>query len=81
MAAPINLTSTTTLEQQAYLCALEMQKLELAIPVETRPDNTTIAFNTENGSVSMNITLNTLTTIEGGKAVIAAQPYLDLTRE
>lgn len=78
MAIPIDLTSATTLEQQAYLCALEMQKLELTIPVETRPDNTTVAFNTEAGSVNMSITLNTLTTIEGGKAVIAAQPYLGL---
>lgn len=78
MATPINLTTATTLEQQAYLCALEMQTLELAIPIETRPDNTTVAFNTEAGSVTMSITLNTLTTVEDGKAVIAALPYLRL---
>ncbi len=47
MANPIDLSGTTSLEQQAYLVALEMQKQELAIDEENRPDNTQIAFDTE----------------------------------
>lgn len=76
MAAPITLTSATSLEQQAYLVALELQKLELAIPAETRPNNTSIAFDTEASTVSFTVNLGTTMTISGGNAVIAAQTYL-----
>lgn len=76
MASPITLTSATSLEQQAYLVALELQKLELAIPAETRPNNTTIAFDTEAATVSFTVNLDTTMTISGGNAVIAAKTYL-----
>ena len=76
MANPIDLSTATTLEQQAYLCGLEMQSLELAIDPADRPDNTQIAFSSEDANVAITITLETETTIENGKAVIAAKPYL-----
>lgn len=76
MAAPISLASATSLEQQAYLVALELQKLELAIPTETRPNNTSITFDTEAATVSFTVNLDTTMTITGGSAVIAAKPYL-----
>jgi hypothetical protein len=76
MASPITLTSATSLEQQAYLVALELQKLELAIPAETRPNNTTITFDTEAATVSFTVNLDTNLTISGGNAVIAAKTYL-----
>jgi ribosomal protein S27E len=53
-----------------------MQTQELAIPVETRPNNTQLAFDTEASTVAISITLETLMTIAGGSAVIAAKPYL-----
>jgi hypothetical protein len=76
MAAPITLTAATSLEQQAYLVALALQTQELAIPIETRPNNTQLAFDTEAATVAISITLNTQMTVAGGTAVIAAQPYL-----
>jgi hypothetical protein len=76
MAAPISLTAATTLEQQAYLVALALQTQELAIPIETRPNNTQLAFDTEAATVTISITLETLMTVAGGTAVIAAKPYL-----
>lgn len=76
MAAPISLTAATTLEQQAYLVALALQNLELAIPADTRPNNTQIAFDTEEGTVAISIALSTQMTVAGGSAVIAAMPYL-----
>jgi hypothetical protein len=76
MAAPISLTAATTLEQQAYLVSLALQNLELAIPIETRPNNTQLAFDTEANTVAISITLGTAMTVAGGSAVIAVQPYL-----
>lgn len=76
MASPISLSSATSLEQQAYLVALELQKLELAIPADTRPNNTSITFDTEAATVSFTVNLDTVMTINGGNAVIAAKPYL-----
>lgn len=76
MAAPISLTTATTLEQQAYLVALAMQTQELTIPIETRPNNTQLAFDTEAATVAITITLETQMTVAGGSAVIAAKPYL-----
>ncbi len=76
MAASIDLSTATSLEQQAYLCALQLQKLELAIAPETRPDNAQIAFDTEGATATLSVTLNTVTTVENGKAVIAVSPYL-----
>lgn len=76
MANPIDLSAATSLEQQAFQVALELQKLELAQPPETRPDSTQVAFDTEGNTVSMTITLDTTLTVVNGEAVIAAVPYL-----
>jgi hypothetical protein len=76
MASPISLTAATTLEQQAYLVALALQNLELAVPIETRPNNAQLAFDTEGATVAISITLDTIMTVAGGSAVIAAKPYL-----
>jgi hypothetical protein len=76
MAAPISLTAATTAEQQLYLTALGMQSLELAIPVENRPNNTQLAFDTEANTVTITVTLDTQMTVASGAAVITAKPYL-----
>jgi len=36
MANPANLNAATSLEQQLYLCALNLQMKELALPADTR---------------------------------------------
>jgi hypothetical protein len=59
MAAPISLNTIASLEQQAYVAALELQKLELALPADTRPNNTTVTFDTEESTVSIAINLET----------------------
>ena len=76
MAAPIDLSTVGTLEEQAYLVGLELQQLELAIPIENRPDNTTIAFDTEAATVNMSMSLATVTEIVKGKAQIGVVAYL-----
>jgi hypothetical protein len=76
MAAAISLSGITTLEQQAYVVALELQKLELAIPAETRPNNVQIAFDTEASTVAISINLGTALTVSAGSAHIAAVTYL-----
>jgi hypothetical protein len=59
MAAPISLNTIASLEQQVYVAALELQKLELALPADTRPNNTTVTFDTEESTVSIAINLET----------------------
>lgn len=76
MAQPINLTNAISLEQQAYLVALELQKIELAQPEDNRPDNTQIAFDTEANTVAINYTLDTSMSIDNGNAVIGVETYL-----
>lgn len=76
MAAPIDLSTATSLEQQAYMCGLSLQNLELALPAENRPDNASITFDTETGSVTIEVTLDTTTTIADNKAVIGVNAYL-----
>ena len=76
MAAPIDLSGLSSLEEQVYRAALEMQKAELAIAADARPDQTQVAFDTENQNVAITITLDTTLTVNGNEAVIAAVPYL-----
>jgi hypothetical protein len=76
MAAPIDLSTLSSLEEQIYVAALQLQNAELAIPEDDRPDNATVEFSAEDGNVSLSITLSTDTSIENGKAVISAKPYL-----
>ena len=76
MAVPIDLSGSTSLEQQAYLVGLELQKLELALPEAERPDNTQVTFDTEAGTVAVALSLNTTLTVADGNAVIGVEPYL-----
>ena len=76
MAAPIDLSTVGTLEEQAYLVGLELQQLELSIPIENRPDNTSIAFDTEAATVNISMTLATNTQVVDGKAQIGVNAYL-----
>ena len=76
MANPIDLSGATSLEQQAYEVALQMQKLEVAIAPEDRPDNTSIAFDTEASTVEFTISLDTNLNVVNGEAVISVLPYL-----
>lgn len=76
MANPIDLSGAPSLEAQAYQVALELQKQELAVEEENRPDNTQIAFDTEASNVSISITLDTSLVVNNGDAVISAIPYL-----
>ena len=76
MAAAIDLTSASSLEEQAYRVALEMQKLELSLPVENRPDNIQVAFDTENQNVAISLSLGSTLQVNNGTAVISVSPYL-----
>lgn len=76
MANPINLSNATSLEQQAFEIALQMQKTELAIAPEDRPNNTSVTFDTETNTVALTISLETTLNVVNGEAVISAKPYL-----
>ncbi|WP_319422067.1 hypothetical protein [Pleurocapsa sp. FMAR1] len=76
MAAPIDLSGSASLEQQAYSVALELQRLELAVAPESRPDQIQVAFDTEGSTVGIAMSLNTTLTVTNGNAVIAVIPYL-----
>ena len=76
MAATIDLSAATSLEEQAYLVGLELQKQELAQPAETRPDNAQISFDTEANTVAVSFTLDTTLNVSGNNAVIGVSTYL-----
>ena len=76
MAAPIDLTVASSLEQQAFMIGLALQQAELAVPEEERPNNATIDYSTEENTVSITLTLNTQTSVNNGNAVITPVPYL-----
>lgn len=76
MAAPIDLSTATSLEQQAYMCGLKLQNLELALPAENRPDNASVTFDTEQANVTIEVTLDTTTAIVDNNAVIGVSAYL-----
>ena len=76
MAIPIDLSTATSLEQQAYLVGLELQKQELAQPAETRPDNAQVTFDTEGSTVAIAFTLDTTLSVTNGNAVIGVSTYL-----
>jgi len=76
MASPIDLSAATTLEEQAYLVGLELQKQELAQPGETRSDNAQITFDTEASTVAVSFTLDTTLNVSGSNVVIGVSSYL-----
>lgn len=69
-------TTATSLEGQFMELAREIQELELAIPVETRPNNITITPDFE--ALVCNITVALPITLSGTGASITAvaAPYL-----
>lgn len=77
MANPANLNAATSLEQQLYLCALNLQMKELALPADTRPDNVQINHSADGDNVTISITFATTPAIENGKATYAVITYLD----
>ena len=76
MAAPIDVSNASTLEQQAYEVSLAMLKAEELIPADNRPDNTQVGFDTEASTVAIAITLQSSLAITNGDAVISVLPYL-----
>ncbi len=75
MAAPIDLSTSPSLEQQAYEIGLALVKAEAAI-VDNPPNNAQVSFDTEANTVAIAISLNTTLSVTNGNAVIAAKPYL-----
>lgn len=76
MAAPIDLSTSSSLEQQAYKVALAMQTAELAIIGDDPPDNVQVTFDTEAQTVALNATLGTTLSVSDGNAVIGINTYL-----
>lgn len=76
MAAPIDTSSATSLEKQLYMVALAMVQAELAIPAETRPDQATVTYDIDGGTVAIASTLNTTLVANGSTAEISVQDYL-----
>lgn len=57
--------------------ALSLQSSELATPIETRPNNVTVTFDSEAGTAALTATLPiTVTVDDAGKAVIQAVDYI-----
>lgn len=75
MASAATLTATT-LEGQALEVARLMQAAELAIAVETRPDNVQIATDFENLTVSITISLPVTLSGSGAAYTFTAATYL-----
>ncbi|WP_298908758.1 hypothetical protein [uncultured Nostoc sp.] len=76
MAAAATLVATT-LEGQVWETAVRAQVTELAIPVADRPNNVQITIDTENGTVSITVTMPATIAIGSTGALVAAPtPYL-----
>lgn len=76
MAAAIS-TTATTLEAQAFEIAQEMQLKELAVPVETRPNNVSIDPDFEGLTMTISMTIPfTFTVGSAGKMEVVAGTYL-----
>lgn len=75
MAAAIT-TTATSLEGQLYECALALVSAELALPIETRPDNAQVTFDVDNGTIAVAVSLASTMTVVSGQARFAAIPYL-----
>ena len=75
MAAPIT-TSAASLEKQLYEVALALVQAELAVPAEERPDNATVTYDIEGGTVAIAATLNTTLIANGSTAEITVNDYL-----
>ena len=76
MAAPIDLSTATSLEGQVYAAVLALQSQELAIDIENRPDNAQVTFDVENSTVTLGVTLGSTFAVAGGTATFTVQEYL-----
>ena len=70
MAASIE-TTATTLEGQLWEIALKTQLAELAIPVETRPNNIQTTVDTENQTVSITFSVPATFSVSAAGALVA----------
>lgn len=76
MAAAITSTATT-LEGQIWELAISAQIAELAIPVETRPNNIQTNIDTENQLVSVTFSVPATFSLSASGALVASPtPYL-----
>lgn len=71
MAASIDL-SATTLEGQLWEIALQVQLAELAIPIETRPNNIQTNIDTEGQTVSVTFSVPATFTVGSSGAFVAS---------
>ncbi|MCV3215687.1 hypothetical protein OGM63_19585 [Plectonema radiosum NIES-515] len=71
MAASIG-SNATTLEGQLWETALRIQIAELAIPVETRPNNIQVSIDTENQLVSVTFSVPATFTVDGSGSLVAS---------
>lgn len=78
MAGAIN-TVSPALEGQVLETALALQLRELAQPEATRPNNVTVAIDTEAKQVSLSVTMPVEVIVNNvGQIEIIAMPYVDL---
>lgn len=71
MAASVTSTATT-LEGQLWELALQVQLAELAIPVETRPDNIQTRIDTEGQTISVTFSAPATFTVSDSGALVAS---------
>lgn len=71
MAASIDSTATT-LEGQLWEIALQVQLAELAIPIETRPNNIQTNVDTEGQTVSVTFSVPATFTVSSSGALVAS---------
>lgn len=75
MAASIT-TTATTLVAQTLEVAGALQLAELALPVETRPDNISIIPDPEGSTISISMTIPVTFSSAGGTVSFTAVDYL-----
>lgn len=78
MAAPID-SVATSLEGQLFEMANAVQSRELSIPEADRPNNVTVALDTEGGLVTIAATLPVSFTPDAtGQMVVSVNPYIPM---
>jgi hypothetical protein len=75
MAASIT-TTATNLVAQVLEVAGALQSAELALPVETRPDNISITPDAEGGTISISMSIPVTFSSAGGSVQFTAVDYL-----
>lgn len=75
MAAAITTTATNLVAQMLEVAGA-LQSAELAIPVETRPDNISFTPDTEGGTITISATIPCTFSSAGGAISFTAVDYL-----